>query len=347
MPLFKGRLKMEFADILKSLCSVSSISGNESTIVSTVKELCPKNAEIICDNIGNIKITLSPKNAKHKILLDAHCDQLGFVVTGFCQNGFIKVAPVGSIDVRTLYGCRVEVLAKQRLDGVFSTVPPHLQKDGDSKKFPAVEDIAIDVGLSKNEVCSLAKIGDFVAIKNEFLFLNQNRVCSSGIDNKVSVAILLYVLRRISQFPLKNTSVTLLLSVQEELGMRGAQAAEFSADCVISLDASFADYPGAPKDKTAKLGSGPMLGISPVLSASLMRSIESAAQNKNIPFQYEVMSGSTGTNADKLSLCADIPCALISIPILNMHSAVEITDLRDGCCCADLIDGFLREVDAK
>ena len=340
---------MELLDILSTLCSVKAVSGNEDAMYAAACELSPSGAEISRDNIGNISVKFGLACPSHSILLDAHCDQIGFIVTDFCENGFIKVAPVGGIDVRTLYGCRVEVLGKQRLDGVFGTVPPHLQKDSDSNKFPAVDDIAIDVGLSKEKVSELISRGDFAIVKSKFTKLNENRICCAGLDNKAGVAVLLFVLKKLSESGLKNTCVTLLLSVQEELGMRGACAAsENCADSIISVDASFADYPGCPSEKTGRLGGGAMLGHAPILSRSLTAALEELAENRNIPLQHEIMNGTTGTNADRLSMCAGgSQCALISLPLLNMHSAVETVDLRDLYSCADLIEAYIREVDAR
>ena len=338
---------MEICEILKSLCSLPSVSGNEKALYSALSAFTAKDAEVTHDNSGNTFITIGKKDAKNSILLDAHCDKIGFVVTDFCDNGFLRVSAVGGVDARTICGARVKIFCKEVLDGVFSTVPPHLQKSGDGDKYPKIEDMAIDTGLSKNEVCSLVSPGDFVTINSEFTFLSETKVTCAGLDNLAGVATLLYVLNSLC-YSLKNTSVTLLLSVQEELGMRGACANIKRADSVISVDASFARYPGTPTEKTADMGKGAMLGHSPVLSRSLTKALESVATRHSIPLQHEILPECTGTNADKLTLISGgCDCALISFPLLNMHSAVEIVDLSDLENLSALICAYITEVDKR
>ncbi len=338
---------MQVTEILEKLCTLNLIASNEASLFSEACSVFGDKAKIERDKIGNIYIKIGNDNAKNKILLDAHCDQIGFVVTDFYDNGFLKVAAVGGIDARAAFGSRVTVFGKETLEGVFATVPPHLQK-GESDKFPAIDELAVDVGLSKNEAETLISRGDFVLIKSEFTCLGENKVCSAALDNKAGVAALFALGLKLTQAKLKKTCVTLLLSVQEELGLRGAFAAEFDADEVIVIDTSFGSYPGAPSEKTGKLAGGVMLGHSPLLSRPLTEKIEKIAVEKDILIQHEILSESTGTNADRLTLKAGgVDCALISLPILNMHSASEILDLSDLNSLIDLLEAYVREADEK
>ncbi|MBQ8338661.1 MAG: hypothetical protein IJY33_05915 [Oscillospiraceae bacterium] len=339
---------MQVTEILEKLCTLNLIASNEASLFSEACSVFGDKAKIECDKIGNIYIKIGSDNAKNKILIDAHCDQIGFVVTDFYDNGFLKVAAVGGIDARAAFASRVLVFGEETLEGVFSTVPPHLQKGSDSDKFPAIDELAIDIGLSKNEAEALISRGDFVLIKSEFSRLGENKVCSAALDNKAGVAALFALGLKLTQAKLKNTCVTLLLSVQEELGLRGAFAAEFDADEVIVIDTSFGSYPGAPSEKTGKLVGGVMLGHSPILSRPLTEKIEKIAVEKDILIQHEILSESTGTNADRLTLKAGgVDCALISLPILNMHSASEILDLSDLNSLIDLLEAYVREADEK
>ena len=339
---------MELVKILDRLCTVPTISGSEDKLFRLVSQILPKSLEISIDNIKNIHIKLG--NGSKKILLDAHCDQIGFIITDFCDNGFLRVAPVGGIDVRTLLGARVKVFGKEELIGVFSSVPPHLQKDGDSKKFPKIDELAVDIGLpiemAKQKVCR----GDIAIIESTPFMLSQNRYCAAGIDNKAGCAVMLYVMEKLASQPLINTSVELILTSQEELGLRGARAISDKKDfdTIISIDASFAAFPGCPQDSVGVLAKGPMLGYSPVLSRNLVSALTRLAQDLSIPLQREIMGSSTGTNADALSLISgDTECALISLPLRNMHSAAEIVDMRDLECTAQLIEAYIRKADEK
>ncbi len=340
---------MELVKILDRLCAVPTVSGNEDKLLELISQILPKSLEISLDNIKNIHI--KSREGGRKILLDAHCDQIGFIVTDFCDNGFLRVATVGGIDIRTLLGARVRVFGKEELIGVFSSIPPHLQKDGDSKSFPKIEELAVDIGLplemAKQKVCR----GDTAVIESNPFMLSQNRYCAAGLDNKAGCAVMLYVMQELfTSSALENTSVELILSSQEELGLRGARAISDKKDydTVISIDASFAAFPGCPQDSVGTLANGAMLGISPVLSKNLALELTSLAEELSVSLQCEVMGNSTGTNADVLSLISgDTECVLISLPLRNMHSCIEIVDMRDLYSAAQLIEAYIRKADEK
>lgn len=338
---------MELIKILNILCAEKSVSGSEKNLISAITKILPSTLSVSTDNIGNIHI--KGGEGEKKILLDAHCDQIGFIVTGFCDNGFLKVSAVGGIDVRTLLGARLEIFGKEKLIGVFSSVPPHLQKDGDSKKFPAIDELSVDIGLPLEKAKQLVSLGDIAVVENDAFMLNQNKFCASALDNKAGCSVMLSVMDRLfSENALKNTYVELVLTSQEELGLRGAKATNVKGfNEAISVDVSFGAYPGAPEENTGVLGKGAMLGHSPFLSKRMTNELENLAKKLDIPLQHEVMGGGTGTNADALSLSSDIEAALISIPLRNMHSQAEIADIRDLEACAKLIESYIKEADAR
>ena len=338
---------MELVKILNILCAQKAVSGSEKNLLGAIKKILPSTLSVSADNIGNIHI--SGGVGEKKILLDAHCDQIGFVVTGFCDNGFLKVSAVGGIDARTLLASRLEIFSKEKLVGVFSSVPPHLQKEGDSKKFPAIEELSVDIGLPLEKAKELVSLGDIAVIENDAFMLNQNKFCASALDNKAGCAVMLSVMDKLfAENTLKNTYVELILTSQEEVGLRGAKAIElYGFDEAISIDVSFGSYPGAPSEGTGTLGKGPMLGHSPFLSKRLTKDLELLANRLDIPLQHEIMGEETGTNADALSLSSDIEAALISIPLKNMHSQVEIADMRDLKSAAKLIESYIKEADAR
>lgn len=338
---------MELTKILNILCTEKSVSGNEKNLFSVVNKILPPTLSASADNIGNIHI--KGGEGEKKILLDAHCDQIGFTVVGFCDNGFLRVRAIGGIDVRTLLGARVEIFGKERLIGAFSSVPPHLQKEGDSKKFPALDELAVDIGYSLEKTKELVSLGDIAVVENEAFMLNENKFCASALDNKAGCAVMLSVMDRLfREKTLKNTCVELILTSQEEVGLRGAKATDIKGfDEAISVDVSFGAYPGAPEENTGVLGKGAMLGHSPFLSKRMTKELENLAERLNIPLQHEVMGEGTGTNADALSLSSDIEAALISIPLRNMHSQAEIADMRDLENLVKLIESYIKEADAE
>ena len=162
------------------------------------------------------------------------------------------------------------------------------------------------------------------------------------------VSKIVFCIIHIRENTLKNTSVELVLTSQEEVGLRGAKATDIKGfDKAISVDVSFGAYPGASEESTGVLGKGPMLGHSPFLSKEMTSELENLANRLNIPLQHEVLGEGTGTNADVLSLSGDIEAALISLPLRNMHSRVEIADMRDLENTAKLIQCYIEEADAR
>ena len=338
---------MEILKILNILCSEKAVSGSEKNLLPALKKILPSTLSATADKIGNIHI--KGGEGERKILLDAHCDQIGFTVVGFCDNGFLKVRSVGGIDARTLLGARLEIFGKEKLLGIFSSVPPHLQKDGDAKKFPSVDELSVDIGLPLEKVRELVSLGDIAVVENDAFMLNQNKFCASALDNKAGCAVMLSVMDRLfSEDTLENTCVELILTSQEEIGLRGAKATNVKGfDKAISVDVSFGVYPGVSKEKAGVLGNGPMLALSPFLSKKMANEIESLSEKLNIPLQKEVLGEGTGTNADVLSLSSSIEAALISIPLKNMHSQAEIADMRDLENTAKLIQAYIKEADAR
>ena len=138
--------------------------------------------------------------------------------------------------------------------------------------------------------------------------------------------------------------MVMLFSDSEELGLRDARTAVFGieADEAVSIDVSFGDAPDVPAEKCGKLGEGVMIGISPVLSRNVTRTLEDIAEKENSPFQREVMGSTTGTNADVISVSKDgINCGLVSIPLRNMHTDCEVIDLRDIEATVTLLENYI------
>ena len=143
-----------------------------------------------------------------------------------------------------------------------------------------------------------------------------------------------------------DSKLSVLFSVQEEVGTRGAGAGAFSLipDEAIAVDVSFASAPDIPKHKCGEIDGGAMIGISPILSTTMTNELKRIAKQNNIPHSLEIMGGETGTNADAITLTASgIPTALISIPQRNMHTPVELVSVKDIESCARLIADYIIE----
>lgn len=331
-------------NILTKLCACTTVSGNELENFQLIKKLLPENTLLESDNNGNIVATLGNSNGDNIILLDAHNDQIGFIVTYIDEKGFIKVSNCGGIDRRVLLGSVVTVKGKYDIKGIICCLPPHLS-DGGEDKAPSADSVYIDTGLSKEDVTALVSLGDRVVINATPKKLLGTRFTGVGLDNKAGVATIIKVAHLLSNEEL-NCCVKLLFSCQEETGFLGSKTASFSISpkCAIVVDVSFATQPSVPSEKCGVMSKGPMIGIAPILNKDIFAYLKNIAENNNIPYQIEVMNSTTGTNADAITISkGGVPTGLVSIPLRNMHTQAEVVDMQDIDNSAQLIATFIKE----
>ncbi len=333
----------EVSALLKALCSEKGVSGAESEAAKVAAELLGKYMPVKIDALGSV--TGSMGDGGVHILLDAHLDQIGLVVTAIDADGFLKVAKCGGADKRVLAASDVTVHGKEKLFGVITSTPPHLSKPADADKASDFDEIAVDIGMNKEEASKLVSPGDRITFNGEYNELLGNRICSPSIDDRAGVAAILRCLEFIKDKKL-DCRISVMFSVQEETGGSGAQAAAFAAapDEAIAVDVSFASAPGVSAEKYASLGGGTMIGFAPSLDYAMSNKLVELAKEKNIPYQHEVMGGKTGTNCDEIQVSGKgVKTALLSVPLRNMHTACEICDLEDIENTAKLMAEYITE----
>ena len=333
---------MDIKETLKILCEPAGVAGSEKAASEAALRLLLQfmpNAEI--DSFGTVTGSVIHGENLPLLLLDAHIDEIGMIVNFIDENGFLKVGRAGSVDRRALPAATVTVHGKKPVKGVVCALPPHVEKD--ENKALKEEDIAIDCGFTKTEAEKLISLGDCVTLDAEFVELQNGRISARALDDRAGVCAVLQALDLLKGKRLKyNFAVS--FSSQEELGLRGAAIAAYNInpDLAIAVDVSYGDFPGAKENKTWKLGGGVMLGTAPVLDRGLFERLKSLAEGKNIPHQIEVMSGKTGTDADAISLArSGVKCALLSIPLRNMHTPAEVCAAADIEAAARLIAEFV------
>ena len=222
-------------------------------------------------------------------------------------------------------------------------MPPHLQKSGE-KKPPKIDEIAIDVGMTKAEAEKVISLGDRVTFKRNFNELVGTQVCSNVLDDRSGVASILLAVEKLKDVDAK---ITVCFSSQEEVGTRGAKTVAYGKDVdeAIVVDVSFGYTPMCKKSDCGEIGKGVMIGVAPILDSTMSHKMQEIAKAKNIPHQIEVMGGGhTGTNADVITInqCG-IKTSLLSIPEKYMHSPIEIVDTKDVEATADLICEYIKE----
>ncbi len=333
---------MDTKAILKTLCEASGANGETSACKTAATLLSAYADEVKTDALGNVIGYMPSSNPNAPLLLlEAHIDEIGFAVTGIDEQGFVHIANCGGIDNRTLSASEIVFLTEPPLYGVFCSTPPHLTKADDP--LPDLTDRGVDVGLSKEEAEKRIPLGTRAVFRPHFDELLNNRVSAKALDNRAGVAAILSALECVKGKDLAfNLAVS--FSVQEEVGMRGAQTAAFGVmpDAAIVVDVSFAHTHDVSKEKFASLGKGPMVGQAPVLDRGLTERLLTIAEKENIAVQHEVMGSKTGTNADVIGVVGrGVPCMLISVPLKYMHTPVEVVSLDDIEATARLIAAFM------
>ena len=333
--------------MLEALCSAKGVSGAENTAAKTASEMLGRFMSVSIDALGSV---MGRKEGKGPhILLDAHIDQIGLVVTAIDEDGFLKFSKCGGADRRVLSAAEVTVHGKKDVFGVVTSTPPHLAKPEDATKALPFEEMAIDIGLPKEEAEKIVSLGDRVTFNGGYLQLLGNRVSSPSVDDRAGVVSILRCLEILEEKGV-DCNLTVVFSAQEETGGSGAQAASFAAqaDEAIAVDVSFASAPSVSSEKYASLGKGTMIGIAPALDYKISKTLEAIAKRESIPFQYEVMGGRTGTNCDEIQVSGKgVRTALLSVPLRNMHTACEVCDLEDIESTAKLMAEYIAERSAE
>ncbi len=331
------------SDMLEALCSAKGVSGAESGAAKVASEMLGRFMPVTTDALGSVRGRKEGKGPY--ILLDAHLDQIGLIVTAIDEAGFVKFAKCGGADRRVLAAAAVTVHGKKDVFGVVISTPPHLAKPDEAAKALPFGEMAIDIGMTKEEAEKVVSLGDRITFNGEYLPLLGNRISSPSVDDRAGVAAILRCLEILEEKGVEaNLGVT--FSVQEETGGSGAQTAAFSAqpDEAIAVDVSFASAPGVSAEKYAALGKGAMIGYAPSLDYAMSKALEKIAKEENIPYQLEVMGGKTGTNCDEIQVSGrGIRTALISVPLRNMHTACEVCDLEDIESTARLMAEYITE----
>ena len=338
-------------DLKKNIIALSEVcgaSGNEAPAaelaLDMLREYCPA-AEIVNGNvIGNFG---NFSEEKRHLVIDAHIDQIGFIVTDITDEGFVKIGNIGGIDRRLLPAQPVMIHGKRDIKGVICSVPPHLTNGG--SEVLSFDDTAIDTGMSKAELEEIVSLGDSIPFDVKCRELLGQRITGGALDDRCGIAAVLYALD-ILKSEKTAYNVTVVFSVQEEVGERGAKVSAFNvdADIAIAVDVSFGYAVGEDEKSCGYLGKGPMIGVSPSLSRNLSVQLMNKAEAAEIPFQTEVMNGLTSTNADRYSVSRNgAETCTVSIPLRNMHTPVEVIDLRDVELTGRLLAEFIKTTPHK
>jgi endoglucanase len=320
---------------LLKLASMVGISGNEDAVSDYLKtEL--ENLNFTCekDSFGNL---FAHRNGSGKhLLLEAHIDQVGMMVSEIDSQGFIRFSPVGGIDLRILPSQEVFIHGKNITRGTICFHPSDDSENTD--KAPSLNRLCIDTGLGVR-VAEVVSVGDFISF-NSAPFVQNGYVFGAALDNRASVEILLSCLEANET----DLEVSVLFAVQEEIGHVGAVVAEprINADLAIVLDVTFGQSHNDNKD-TFVCGNGPAIGVGPSVSHKDALELIDVAKKTGVQHQIEVMGGSSGTDAWTMQLAGNgLPVLMVSLPIRYMHTPVEQFDLQDAAAAVTLLNAYFK-----
>ncbi|MFN2269825.1 MAG: M42 family metallopeptidase [Anaerolineae bacterium] len=320
--------------ILKELSEAIGISGDEGEVRAVVIDAVRAHADDVrVDAMGNVlAFKRGTGRDRLRVMLAAHMDEIGLMVVGHDNDGFLKVRAVGGIDPRLLPGALFRV-GPERVPGVIGLKPVHLLKEEEGEKVLQIEDLVVDIGAKgKDEAKKLAPLGTCASFATQFRQMGPSTVSGKAFDDRAGCAVLVELLRG-ERF---RFDLHAAFTVQEEVGLRGAEVAAYAIepDCAFALEGTVAD--DLPKEKdvspTTQLGKGPAITVmdhSFISDRRLLRLLTSTAEELGIPYQFK-QPGIGGTDAGAIHRSrAGVPSVTVAVPSRYIHSPVALLSLED------------------
>lgn len=341
---------MSLFETTKELSNLTGVSGYEDDVCKVIKTHFDKYCtSTYVDNLGNlVGVKSSGKKDAKKMMIEAHMDEIGLMVSNIEEKGFIKFVSIGGIDARTLLSKEVTIHGKSDIIGVIGAKPPHLQTKEEMEETIGMENLHIDCGYSKEELEKIVEIGDVITVNNITLSLLNDRISTKCQDDRTSVAILIDVLKRLSDTKL-DYDLYVVAATQEEVGCRGSKTVSYAInpDAAIVIDVCHGDTPDASKD-TFNIGEGVVITKGPNIHPVLCNNFIKNMDNANIKYSIDIEGGNTGTDAWAIQVSRNgIPTVLLSLPLRYMHTSIETSDLADIQATSDAIYSFLISINGK
>ena len=338
-------------DLLNKICTTPGAPGFEKKVRDLVlKEIESLVDEVEIDNMGNV-YAIKRGTENKRVMVGAHMDEIGFIVTHIDDNGFIRFHTLGGFDPKTLTAQRVIVHGREDVIGVMASKPIHVMSPEERNKVAKIKDYFIDTGLSGTEIKNLISVGDPITREREFIEMG-NCVNGKSLDNRLAVFILIETLRK-----LKGKTIPFdlygVFTVQEEVGIRGANvsALRINPDFGFGLDTTIAfDLPGAAEhEMITKLGEGTAIKImdaSTICDYRMVDYMKKTADKHNIKWQPEILTaGGTDTAGIQRMTEGGSIAGAVSIPTRHLHQVIEMANKDDIQGSIDLLTACISDLE--
>ncbi len=337
---------------LKDLLSTPGTSGYEQNIQKVIRQFVEPFADSTRTDVHGNVIAAVHETAKPRILLDAHCDQIGLIVRHIDDSGFLRVNTVGGWDMQVLLGQKVVVhTTTGPVPGVIARKPIHLLSESERKTVPKISDLWIDIGAcSREETEEIVQIGDSATATASITELRNGRISGVAMDDRTGIWVIMNALKIVAARNPK-AAVFAVSAVQEEIGLRGAKTAAFGIqpDVAIAVDVTHAtDCPGIDKNEFGDIavGKGPVVVRGANANPRVFDLLQSTASKHEIPIQINALGRAASNDGNALQLNqAGCATGLVTLPNRYMHSPVEVVAESDLQQSAELIAEFCLAID--
>jgi putative aminopeptidase FrvX len=336
-------------DFFKAIVEVPSPSGYEQPAARLFRDYVGGFADAIETNVmGSVHALVKGTGGGPSVMLAAHIDEIGLMVSYVTAEGFIAFRSIGGVDAAVLPGTRVRVhTAKGPLLGVVGRMPIHLLDEDDRKAVTKLHKLFIDLGLEGDAVKDRVRLGDPITFDVGMEELGDGMAVSRAFDDKMGVYIIAEVGRRVAERGRGAGDLMIAATVQEEIGMRGGVTSAFTLkpDVGIAVDVGHAtDYPDVDKRRhgDVSLGKGPILTRGANINPRVFELLVEAAESESLLVQFEGDPRATGTDANPIQLSRGGRAAgLVSVPLRYMHTQNEMLSLGDVEAAIELLTAFV------
>jgi endoglucanase len=334
-------------EFLNRILLTPSPSGYERPVQDVVRAFAADFADSVTTDVhGNVIAVRNPQGHP-RVMLAGHCDQIGLLVSHVDNDGFVYVQTIGGWDPQQLIGQRLTVWTDTGpVAGVIARKPIHLLTDEERKQVPKIKDLWLDIGArNKEDALGVVRIGDPVTLPLGMQTMRNNLASATAMDNKSGLWVVIEALRRTAGRPLR-CALYAVSTVQEEIGLRGAQTSAFGIQpqVGIGVDVTHAtDCPTIEKKEQGeiKLGEGPVIYRGPNMNPAVTQRLIDTATARQIRFQPAAIGRATPNDTNVMQISrAGVATGLVSIPNRYMHSAVEMISLDDIDLAAELLANF-------